>query len=115
MHGERVYSTYIMASRSRTLYIGMTGNLRQRVFEHKQKRGSDFTAKYRCSRLVWYENFHYVRNSIAMEKKLKGWLRARKIALIEEVNPSWEDLSEGWYSEEQLRIDEGEADPSLRR
>jgi len=50
-----------------------------------------------------------------MEKKLKGWLRARKIALIEEVNPSWEDLSEGWYSEEQLRIDEGEADPSLRR
>ena len=92
--------TYIMASRSRTLYIGVTGNLHQRVFEHKWKESDGFTARYNCDRLVWFENFQYIQNAIAREKELKGWRRAKKIALIESLNPTWTDLSRDWYEYE---------------
>jgi putative endonuclease len=94
---ERVYFTYIVASRSHTLYIGMTGNLLKRVFEHKQRTHEGFSAKYNCNRLVWFERFAGPRIAIAREKQLKGWVRAKKITLIEESNPTWNDLSEGWY------------------
>ncbi len=99
MH-EGSYCTYIMASRSRTLYIGVTGNLHQRVFEHKWKESDGFTARYNCDRLVWFENFQYIQNAIAREKELKGWRRAKKIALIESLNPTWTDLSRDWYEYE---------------
>jgi putative endonuclease len=102
MSDRSLFAAYIMASRSRNLYIGMTGHLRRRVLEHKCKLHEGFTSRYHCDRLVWFENFEYVNNAIAMEKKLKGWLRTRKIALIETKNPTWEDLSVGWYTEEQL-------------
>ena len=94
---EKVYFTYIVASRSRTLYIGVTGDLLKRVFEHKRKVHSGFSATYNCNRLVWFERFTGPRAAIAREKQLKGWVRAKKIALIEMTNPTWGDLSVGWY------------------
>jgi putative endonuclease len=94
---EGIYFTYIMASRSRTLYIGMTGNLQKRVFEHKWKEHDGFTARYNCDRLVWFERHQDVQRAIAREKELKGWRRAKKIALIESVNAAWVDLSRDWY------------------
>jgi putative endonuclease len=101
MH-EEFYYTYIVASRSHTLYIGMTGNLSGRVFAHKRKLHEGFSATYNCNRLVWFEQFVDPRRAIAREKQLKGWVRAKKIAMIEKNNPAWSDLSEGWYSEELL-------------
>jgi putative endonuclease len=101
MH-EGFYFTYIVASRSLTLYIGMTGNLMKRVFEHKQKLHEGFSATYNCNRLVWFERFVDPRNAIAREKQLKGWTRAKKIALIRKTNPAWIDLSEGWYTPEPV-------------
>ncbi len=94
---ERVYCAYIVASRSHTLYIGVTGNLLKRVFEHKQRVHAGFSAKYNCNRLVWFERFTGPKSAIAREKQLKGWVRAKKIALIEKINPTWSDLSVGWY------------------
>jgi putative endonuclease len=99
MH-EGSYFTYIMASRSRTLYIGVTGNLQKRVFEHKWKEHEGFTARYNCDRLVWFERHGYVQQAIAREKELKGWLRVKKIALIVSLHPGWLDLSRDWYDVE---------------
>ena len=93
----RQYYVYIMTNRSRTLYTGVTNNLERRVYEHKHKMGSKFTCKYNITRLVYYESFSDVRDAIAREKQIKGWLRSKKIALIESVNPKWEDLSASWY------------------
>jgi putative endonuclease len=89
---EERYYAYIMASRSRVLYVGMTNNLARRVREHKQKEGNSFAARYNVTRLVWYRAFPRPQDAIAAEKKIKGWLRKKKVALIEEKNPSWKDL-----------------------
>ena len=97
MHGGP-YFTYIVASRSRTLYTGMTSDLLRRIFEHKQKIRKGFSAIYNCNRLVWFERFSEVSDAIQREKELKGWTRAKKIALIQSSNPTWEDLSEEWYA-----------------
>lgn len=86
-----------MASRSHTLYIGVTGNLLQRVFQHKWREHDGFTARCNCDRLVWFERRCGVGKAIAREKELKGWRRDKKIALIEAANPTWEDLSRDWY------------------
>ena len=91
------YYVYIMTNRSGTLYTGMTNNLHRRVWEHKQKLVEGFTKRYNITRLVYYEETPDVRSAIAREKQIKGWLRRKKIALIESVNPDWRDLSEGWY------------------
>jgi putative endonuclease len=91
------YFTYIMASRSHTLYIGVTGGLLHRVFQHKWREHEGFSARYNCDRLVWFERHQDVNDAIAREKELKGWRRAKKIALIEDANPSWADLSRDWY------------------
>ena len=91
------YFTYIVASKSRTLYIGMTGDLLKRIFQHKQKTYEGFSATYNCNRLVWFEQFADVSDAIQREKQLKGWTRAKKIALIQTNNPTWEDLSKDWY------------------
>jgi putative endonuclease len=100
---DRTYFTYIVASKSRTLYIGMTGDLRMRVYQHKRKlHAGGFAATYNCDRLVWLERFMLPLNAIAREKQLKGWIRAKKIALIETKNPTWDDLSDGWYPEEKI-------------
>ena len=94
--GSKEYYVYIMANRSRTLYIGMTNNLERRVREHKEGRGSTFAAKYRIHRLVYYETTNDVQIAIARERHLKGWRRSRKIDLIESVNQNWTDLAANW-------------------
>jgi putative endonuclease len=88
---------YILASHSGTLYIGVTNNLERRVFEHKQHVVPGFTRQYGVDRLVYFERFVDIHDAIAREKQLKGWRRAKKIALFEQVNPSWVDLSKDWY------------------
>ncbi len=87
---------YIMSSKSRVLYTGMTNNLDRRVFEHKNHRVPGFTAQYKCTRLVWLEEHSDVRMAIAREKQIKGWLRTRKIELVESLNPQWTDLARDW-------------------
>jgi len=99
MH-EGGYFTYIVASQSRTLYFGVTGNLRKRVFEHKWKEHEGFAAKYNCDRLVWFESHQEIAKAIAREKQLKGWRREKKIALIEKGNAARADLSRDWYEVE---------------
>ena len=84
---------YIMTNKSRTLYTGVTNNLERRVYEHKQKLIPGFTTKYNISRLVYFEATEDIRAAIEREKQIKGWLRSKKITLIESVNPSWTDLS----------------------
>jgi putative endonuclease len=82
-----------MASASRVLYVGVTGDLLRRIREHKEKKVPGFTVRYRVTELVYLEAFGDIRLAIAREKQVKGWLRARKIALIESFNPRWRDLS----------------------
>ncbi len=90
------YSVYIMTNHSGTLYVGVTNDLQRRVYEHRQKLIPGFTAKYNIVRLVYFEVTPDVRTAIEREKQIKGWLRAKKIALIESVNPNWDDLSAEW-------------------
>jgi putative endonuclease len=101
MH-EGYYFTYVVASRSLTLYIGLSGDWRKRMFEHKRKLHEGFTATYNCDRLVLFERLFDPSNAIAREKQLKGWTRAQKIALIKKTNPTWIDLSEEWFTPEEL-------------
>jgi putative endonuclease len=82
-----------MSNRSKTLYIGITNDLIRRVSEHKQKLIKGFSKKYDTTQLVYYETTNDVNSAIAREKQLKGWLRDRKIELIETMNSSWQDLS----------------------
>jgi putative endonuclease len=98
-----MYFVYIMTNRSRTLYIGVTNNLVRRVREHKTGTGSGFTAKYKLDRLVYFERFECIQNAIEREKRIKGWLRIKKIALVVSKNPSWKDLSEEWYERHQYQ------------
>ena len=85
-----------MTNASRMLYVGMTNNLVRRVYEHKRGQGSKFTAKYHITWLAYSETYTYVNDAIRREKQLKGWRRAKKIALIESVNPTWRDLTLDW-------------------
>ena len=101
----REYWVYIVANIHRTLYIGVTGDLVARVYEHKHALTPGFTSKYGLDRLVYCESTEDVSAALAREKQLKGWVRRKKVALIEEVNPRWEDLAATWFN------DEG-ADPS---
>ena len=94
---ELSFFVYIMSNRSKTLYTGITNNLPRRVWEHKQGAGSEFCRHYKLDRLVYFERFQYVGNAIAREKQIKRLLRIKKIALIVSQNPTWSDLSAGWY------------------
>ena len=93
----KTYYVYILASRSKTFYAGMTNNLQRRVEQHREKLIPGFTRKYNISKLVYYEETNDVHVAINREKEIKGWLRVKKIALIESTNPGWNDLSLGWY------------------
>ncbi len=90
------YWVYIMASASGTLYTGMTNNLEQRVHQHKRKEVPGFTQRYTVNKLVYYEEGSDVLAVIAREKQIKGWTRAKKVALIASMNPGWRDLSLEW-------------------
>ena len=99
------YYIYIVASRSRTLYVGVTSSLARRIQQHREHAIPGFTSKYNISRLVYVERTDNIQAAIAREKQLKGWRRDRKLELIGGFNPAWEDLGERW-----LRS----TDPSLR-
>jgi len=98
---------YILANRGTgTLYIGVTTDLRTRLWQHKTGLLDGFTKRYRVNRLVYFEEFHGLRHAIDRERALKGWVRRRKVALIEATNPTWTDLAAGWFA--------AGVDPSLR-
>ena len=99
------YYAYIMSNHSRTLYIRVTNDIDRRVWEHKTGAVKGFTSRYRMNKLVHYETFQNVNDAIAREKQLKSWLRRKKVALLEERNPDWDDLNSGWF---------GHPDSSLR-
>ena len=93
------YFVYIMTNKSRTLYTGVTNDLERRVLQHKSKQITGFTQKYNITQLVYYEETDDVGAAIAREKQIKGWLRKKKIDLIDSMNPHWEDLSREWFED----------------
>lgn len=95
----KTYWVYILASRNRRLYIGMTNSLKRRVREHKAGVGSTHTTKYNINRLVHYEPFSQPNDAIRREKELKGWSREKKQRLIEQSNLGWLDLAAGLGSD----------------
>ena len=84
---------YILASKSGVLYTGVTSQLDRRFIQHFLKKTGGFTKKYNVTRLAYVEKFADIRDAIAREKQIKGWVRKKKIALIEANNPNWRDLS----------------------
>ncbi len=96
----RSYYVYIMTNHSRTLYTGVTNNLLRRVMEHKKKEVPGFTQRYNITQLVFYEETDDIYAAIAREKQIKGWLRKKKIDLIETINPEWVDLSTEWFDDD---------------
>jgi putative endonuclease len=105
----REYYVYIMSSYRGTLYTGVTNDLTRRVYEHREKLKEGFTKRYNISKLVFYESTSDVNSAITREKQIKGWLRSKKIALVESMNPYWEDLADGVVEEPTTS-----PDPSLR-
>ena len=94
----KTYYVYILASkRNGTLYIGVTNDIIRRISEHKNKLNKGFTSQYNVNKLVYYEETDDVTAAISREKQLKGWIRNKKLALIEDNNPKWLDLSRGWF------------------
>ena len=93
------YFVYILANPSRMLYIGVTNNLQRRVYEHRSKTTPGYTRQYRIAQLVYFETTPKIKAAIAREKQIKGWVRAKKVALIESQNPSGADLSAGWFDD----------------
>lgn len=83
-----------MTNKSGTLYTGVTNNLERRIYEHKHHLVNGFTKKYKIGKLVYFEETNDINAAISREKQIKGWLRKKKIALVESMNPGWKDLSE---------------------
>jgi putative endonuclease len=78
------------------VYIGVTNNISRRLYQHRFGELEGLTKHYRLNRRVWVEHFRNVNDAIACQRKLKGWRRSRKIALVEQTNPRWLDLSDDW-------------------
>ena len=94
--GPATYFVYILTNRTRTLYVGVTNDLVRRAYEHRSGEIPGFTSRYKIHHLVYFEQFQDIGQAIAREKQIKGWLRSRKVELIEGVNPGWKDLSREW-------------------
>ena len=94
--GPPAYAVYILSSASRVLYIGATNDLLRRLAEHRAGLGARFPLKYRCRSLVYFETGRSRAEVLGWERRLKGWTRAKKVALIEAGNPGWVDLSKDW-------------------
>ncbi len=90
------YYVYIMTNHSKTLYTGVTNTLQRRMYEHQHHLVAGFTSRYHMTRLVYFEETSDVDAALAREKQIKGWVRAKKMALIESINPEWRDVSEAW-------------------
>jgi len=99
----KVYCVYILSSSRGTLYTGVTNNIWNRLLTHKRKDLNGFTRKYSINRLIFYEEYRYINIAIAREKEIKGWRRSKKLALIRSFNPEFTDLSQDWYSKEDLK------------
>ncbi|MFA6382560.1 MAG: GIY-YIG nuclease family protein [Candidatus Buchananbacteria bacterium] len=96
--GNRQYYVYLMTNKmNTTLYTGVTNDIQERVYQHKNKLTKGFTSKYNINKLVYYEEFDYIDEAIAREKQIKSGLRKKKVELIESENQKWEDLSRSWY------------------
>ena len=98
MRALKQFFVYIMTNgpKPAVLYTGITGDLCRRVWQHKNKLMPGFTSRYNLTRLVYYERFFHPDAAISREKEIKGWRRSKKIALIESMNPRWEDLAKDW-------------------
>ena len=98
MRESKLFFVYIMSNGPKTaiLYTGITGDLRRRVWQHKNKFLPGFASRYNLTQLVYYERFFYPDAAITREKEIKGWSRAKKLRLIESMNPKWEDLARDW-------------------
>ncbi len=94
---DGTYYVYMMSNGRRTLYVGATNNLVRRVYEHKQKVEDGFTKKYNVTWLVYYEETPDRTAALEREKQLKRWRRSKKDALVDLMNPRWQDLSRDWY------------------
>ena len=91
------FCVYIMSNFSRTLYVGVTSNLKERVYQHKKKLWPGFTTKYNVTKLMFWESWPDAISAIRREKEIKGWTRKRKESLIEFRNPEWDDLAARWF------------------
>ena len=101
---ERTYFVYILASkRNGTLYVGMTGDLFTRILEHKSGIDCIFTEKYNVKTLVYFEEHRSASEAKTREQRIKKWKRIWKINLIEEMNPTWRDLADGWFTSEDFK------------
>lgn len=88
------YFVYILTDiTNKTLYVGVTNNLKRRICEHKTKSHKGFTARNNCTKLVYYEHYQWIKEAISREKQLKGGSRSKKLQLIKNTNPEWVDLS----------------------
>jgi putative endonuclease len=96
---DKQYFVYIVASRTRRTYIGITSNLEQRLWQHRHRVADGHSKRYHKDRLVWFEEFPMVDDAIAREKQLKRWSAAKKVTLIERENPDWVDLAADWFGE----------------
>ena len=95
---DRAYFVYIMSNKHNTvIYTGITNNLLRRIYEHKSQRGDNFSSRYNCSKLVYFEHGVDVETAIKREKQIKRWRRAKKVQLIEKTNPGWRDLVNDWF------------------
>ena len=94
---DRRFFVYMLASRSRTIYVGVTRSLKKRIPEHREGRTPGFVTRYRIHRLVYFETYRDADAAINREKEIKSWRRERKVALIEARNPAWADLAEAWF------------------
>jgi len=94
----------ITSLNNKALYIGVTDNLQKRTWQHKNKMFDGFTKKYKCTKLVWYEEFQYIKDAIEAEKRMKKWRRQKKDELINKTNPDWNDLSKDWYDQEDKSL-----------
>ena len=95
--GEQMYYVYILTNKTDTvMYIGVTNDLRRRLYEHKNEQIEGFTKKYHVHKLVYFEEYSEINDAISREKQLKRWVRSKKNWLVETKNPYWDDWSEGF-------------------
>ena len=92
------YYVYIMSNKTRMIYVGVTNDLERRVYEHKNKLVPGFTSRYNLDKLVYFDSTNDITAAIEREKEIKGWVRRKKTALINSMNPEWKDLAEEWYN-----------------
>jgi len=101
---DKTFHVYLLASDSGVLYTGITNDLARRIREHKEKKVPGFTQKYNVTKLIWFEAHGRATSAIAREKQIKGWSRAKKIALIEASNPHWKELSDLLKADSPLEL-----------